>query len=410
MSKQLNTLAPKKWVDNFEGAAPALDYSDGIRVGDFAIDIGGTGSSSSSSGSAGEGGAGLLWRCYDNTEGAPVWEKVIRTASDFVSGNLAAERMPTGGTWTLASALVIDGIHDDLGHDLVVIDGTSVAAPTEPVLKMMSSGSDGRGGRLQLYSAGTAAIDLDSGGASQISPGGTLTLDPASGLAVEANIVFNNAYEDRDFTIRKLASGNAYTYDAGLDQHIWYGDFNHLGWTGGSGVFGVASNNGSSYTQIYAEGFFCFDGTHQSRILTTAIGVGRYPTATLDVTGYHVKGLFEATVAGLNASLCMKTTVAEMKFNMVTNIFTVNNNAEDIDIAIKKLSAGDALVYDAGLDKFTLGSYLTSTDDIAVSDTKAFYLGDRSTDGTWRITRSGNNLQFERRESGSYVMKQIIAA
>lgn len=52
----------------------------------------------------------------------------------------------------------------------------------------------------------------------------------------------------------------------------------------------------------------------------------------------------------------------------------------------------------------------TFSGTVEVASDKAFYLGDAATDGTWRFTRSGNNLVIERRESGSYVTKQTIAA
>lgn len=42
------------------------------------------------------------------------------------------------------------------------------------------------------------------------------------------------------------------------------------------------------------------------------------------------------------------------------------------------------------------------------SSTTAVYLGDSSTDGSWRMVRSGNNLVFERREGGAWVIKQTI--
>ena len=43
--------------------------------------------------------------------------------------------------------------------------------------------------------------------------------------------------------------------------------------------------------------------------------------------------------------------------------------------------------------------------DINGVSTTAFYFGDSATDGTWRIVRDGNNLSFQRRESGAYVEK-----
>lgn len=35
------------------------------------------------------------------------------------------------------------------------------------------------------------------------------------------------------------------------------------------------------------------------------------------------------------------------------------------------------------------------------------YFGDRNTDGSWRITVSGNDLSIERRESGAWVQKGV---
>lgn len=43
--------------------------------------------------------------------------------------------------------------------------------------------------------------------------------------------------------------------------------------------------------------------------------------------------------------------------------------------------------------------------DININEVNAFYLGDKNTDGTWRIIRSGNNLVFQRREGGTWVEK-----
>lgn len=40
----------------------------------------------------------------------------------------------------------------------------------------------------------------------------------------------------------------------------------------------------------------------------------------------------------------------------------------------------------------------------------AYYLGDRTTNNTWRIIRSGSSLVFDRRESGNYITKSIISA
>lgn len=48
--------------------------------------------------------------------------------------------------------------------------------------------------------------------------------------------------------------------------------------------------------------------------------------------------------------------------------------------------------------------------DTTIGSASYFYLGDSVTNGSWRIGRSGNNLVFERRESGSWVTKNTITA
>ena len=48
--------------------------------------------------------------------------------------------------------------------------------------------------------------------------------------------------------------------------------------------------------------------------------------------------------------------------------------------------------------------------DMETTSTGTIYFGDPSTDGTWKIVRSGNDLSFQRRESGSYVEKSKMVA
>ena len=61
-----------------------------------------------------------------------------------------------------------------------------------------------------------------------------------------------------------------------------------------------------------------------------------------------------------------------------------------------------------GIGTSTPSSILDVDGDIETGDANAFYFGDPSTDGTWRIVRDGNDLSFERRESGTYVFKMKI--
>ena len=43
--------------------------------------------------------------------------------------------------------------------------------------------------------------------------------------------------------------------------------------------------------------------------------------------------------------------------------------------------------------------------NVNLTDTGAVYLGDANTNNSWRMIRSGNNLVFQRRETGSWVTK-----
>ena len=48
--------------------------------------------------------------------------------------------------------------------------------------------------------------------------------------------------------------------------------------------------------------------------------------------------------------------------------------------------------------------------DIRLYNASNIYLGDSSTNGSWRIVRNGNNLSFQRREAGSWVEKGSFSA
>ena len=45
-------------------------------------------------------------------------------------------------------------------------------------------------------------------------------------------------------------------------------------------------------------------------------------------------------------------------------------------------------------------------DELVVADSTAVYFGSPTVNGSYRIVRDGNNLNIERRESGSWVEKE----
>ena len=53
---------------------------------------------------------------------------------------------------------------------------------------------------------------------------------------------------------------------------------------------------------------------------------------------------------------------------------------------------------------------ITGAGEVTLPAANGFYFGDASTNGSWRIIRDGNNIKFQRRESGSWVDKSTISA
>ncbi len=62
-----------------------------------------------------------------------------------------------------------------------------------------------------------------------------------------------------------------------------------------------------------------------------------------------------------------------------------------------------------GIGETSPSSALDVDGDIEVDASNAFYFGDPTTDGTWRIIRSGTNLVFQLREGGAWVTKNTMS-
>jgi hypothetical protein len=84
-TKELNTVAPKKYTFNCAGTIPTQDISDDILVGDFIMD-----SSTSPI---------RVWHCLDNTEGAPVYVAV----KDFIVDEAGSEDLDL--TWSASKII-----------------------------------------------------------------------------------------------------------------------------------------------------------------------------------------------------------------------------------------------------------------------------------------------------------------
>jgi hypothetical protein len=85
----------------------------------------------------------------------------------------------------------------------------------------------------------------------------------------------------------------------------------------------------------------------------------------------------------------------------------------DADLSFRMWGGKDAsgdVVQFLAKDKPARVTEMEATGDYVVGATKALYFGGKTTDGSWRIIRDGNNLAVQRRESGSWVEKLLVEA
>lgn len=202
---------------------------------------------------------------------------------------------------------------------------------------------------------------------------------PASGnWALTGNLVINSGSADADFTINSQ-TGVAYAYDAGANTHL----------------FNAESNKRLLYLQ---------------RVGT--IGIGYLGEAA--ETNYFIMGGATGYESGLMFSpssgwkmIVQSGAIQHVEFytNTILKMFTTFNVEHyDQDFTINKNYSGVAYAYDAGDDTHSFNSTMI------IEATKYVYLGPVDTDGSWRFGRSGDDMVFERRESGVWVKKGAFTA
>jgi len=91
-----------------------------------------------------------------------------------------------------------------------------------------------------------------------------------------------------------------------------------------------------------------------------------------------------------------------------------------VDLDIKVAASATDTTPDFLFPKMAVAGNLTKTllngggnEQVQIADSATpqytfVYLGPATTDGTWRISQSGTDLIFERRESGNYIQKGAI--
>lgn len=91
----------------------------------------------------------------------------------------------------------------------------------------------------------------------------------------------------------------------------------------------------------------------------------------------------------------------------------LNDNAGTTKIVnINDFGAGPDFINtgrNLGIGQTSATSLLDVDGDVEIGSADAYYLGDPTTNGTWRIIRSGDDLLMQQREAGVYVTKQTIS-
>jgi hypothetical protein len=324
---ELNTLSPKKWVADYSGAAPTLDASDGVLLGDFAFDS----------------GTGYTWQVTDISEGSPVWGDVF-SATSLVRGNIPAERLPSSGTWSTAGPLTLSPTALNVTAPTVF---NSAAGDIDFTINKNVTGIAYKYDATSDYHLFNSDLRVDK--AAVIRLNGVTDALPFIGFYLEADgklfggqnidgpmivgwagagigsyqdhgesllawfrfngITFNQSNKDVDFTINKNIAGIAYKYDATVDTHT-FGSLAYF--AAGSASLPGISFAGDDDTGIFSSGAnnisIAAGGT--SRI-SVGVGLTTLNQRTIlysNLSGatpaaFTTVGQFQGTTATISASL-----------------------------------------------------------------------------------------------------------
>src|SRR3990167_963664 len=263
----------------------------------------------------------------------------------------------------------------------------------------------------------------------------TVTTPPLSGFLLKGSMAagFQNAPE------KMTVNGNIFAIDSSVvgAEKITNGTFTgsaaswtlNTGWTYSADTVLHSSNGTGTLLQTSAN-------------MVTPLVVGETYILTFDLSAPSV-GTVRPACGGVTLPIII--TDANAMTGTHTFVFTATSTADltftpsntarfTIDtVSLKKCTGGnlkalgnlnlmsdnskayfgegnDASIYYDGTDliinpKEVGSGNVNIKGDLELDSANAVYLGDSATDGSWRMIRSGTDLSFERRESGSWVNK-----
>lgn len=172
-----------------------------------------------------------------------------------------------------------------------------------------------------------------------------------------------------------------------------------------SGIFGLGLNSVAYVGTLQGQNSSTIDTINQA--LAGAGNNASVPGSTIsNFNMYNAAGIVDTgdlTVTNLRGFYCpsifgsvpvvnqwgvdIQSTTAENNFKKSVCISTITNKVSDANVGLE-----------IGSDK-----------DLVLGNGAAIYLGNKTTDGTWRYIRNGNDLNFDRLESGVWVTKNVIS-
>jgi hypothetical protein len=240
-------------------------------------------------------------------------------------------------------------------------------------------------GYFQYGSLGVTLADSSNSRIAYFNDGATYT---SIGLSDDG---YTGLYMDNGSTksIRLLANTNSYEYMAKFNDGN--NSVTILDEGEALSIITNLADNTSTNTSLNISAGGTFDTT-----VTGSVNYGIYS----DVNGTKSAGSNNLVNYGLY------TQVTGADINIGAYIYTA---ARTVNLADDFLGVAGRFTGGAGgVDLSDTNNAITASGDIQMTSGNAFYLGDKDTDGTWRIVRENDNLVFERRESGTYVNKSTM--
>lgn len=219
------------------------------------------------------------------------------------------------------------------------------------------------------------------------------------------------------------------TYNIGIGANALYGDTN--GFTGSYNI-GIGYNTGYSLTTGSGNIFIGYGAGYSQTTNVQSVFIG-YNAGKYYSTGSNNIGIGRSALSGDGTSKGTGDFNIGIGYATGYSLTTGNYNILQGYQAGYSLATGQKNVFigyqagynETGSDMLYISNSNSATPlikgdfanskilfnaDISIQSTQAFYFGDEGTDGTWKIVRNGDNLEFLRRESGNYVSKGLISA